>query len=119
MSERMKAPRSPSPFAPSDKVTSIRIIGEPEIYDERLLSELRNERPPCPICTAEEFTGLKQRRLASIIAEYAKVLSHGELRAALRLGKPDVFDQTCILCDAKLEHRCTNPDCLSNQKEKR
>jgi hypothetical protein len=115
----MKAPRSPSPFAPSDKVVSIRIAGEPPGSDERPLSAEGRERPPCPACEAGEvFTGARQRVLARIIADYAKVLSLGELQAAIRLGKPDVFDKTCILCDAKLGHQCTNPECLSNQKEK-
>jgi hypothetical protein len=56
-------------------------------------------------------TGEKQRALAKIIAEYAAVLSHGELRAAIRLGKPDIFEQTCFFCDSKLELRCSNPEC--------
>lgn len=56
-------------------------------------------------------TGEKQRALAKTIAEYAEILSHGELRAAIRLGKPDVFDKTCILCDAQLELRCPTKGC--------
>jgi hypothetical protein len=57
------------------------------------------------------YTGHVQQELAEIIAEYAKRLSHGELRAALRLGKPDIFDATCILCNAKLSTVCSNPEC--------
>jgi hypothetical protein len=61
-------------------------------------------------------TGETQRELAAIIAEYAKVLSPGELQAALRLGKPDVFDKSCILCDSKLQLCCSNPTCPTHKR---
>lgn len=57
------------------------------------------------------YTGHVQQELAAIITEYAKKLSHGELRAAIRLGKPDIFETTCILCDAPTQLICSNPDC--------
>jgi len=62
-------------------------------------------------------TGERQRALAKIIAEYAEVLSHGELRAAIRLGKTDIFEQTCFFCDANMSLRCSNPKCETNHAD--
>lgn len=66
--------------------------------------------------TTPMSTGERQRALAAIIAEYAKTLSPGELRAAIRLGAPQALEGTCVLCDAKLARHCSNPECVSNWK---
>ncbi|MHA2426958.1 MAG: hypothetical protein ACXADB_02895 [Candidatus Hermodarchaeia archaeon] len=41
-------------------------------------------------------TGQSQRFLAAVVAIAAKHLSHGELRAAIRLGHPKTFEEESI-----------------------
>ena len=62
------------------------------------------------------LTGDIQLELAGLVAQYAKVLSNGEMRHAIRLGAPSVLEGECILCDTPLKPYC--PNCQTTPRKK-
>ncbi len=52
-------------------------------------------------------TATLQIALGEIVAMFARVLSPGELRAAIRRGDADVLEGRCLSCDSKMKISCS------------